>query len=420
MRRRSAPAGPVGAGGFPMAVAGSPAQTPKGLGAAEPFSFAETMNLVIIGLMAFLTVVDLFATQALLPALTEKYAVSAAEMGVAVNATTLGMAAAGLLVALVGQKLNRKWAIVLCLCALAVPTALLARAPDLASFAALRVVQGVLMATAFALTLAHLGETCRASASPAAFAAYVTGNVASNLFGRMLAIAAADGLGLEWNFYVFAALNIAGGALAFATISQRSQAMSSSGASALAGFLQHVRNPALLATFAIGFTILFAFIGVFTYINFEFAKPPLALPAAALCLVYFVFAPSILTTPVAGALVTRIGVRHGLWLGFSIAGLGLVLLSLKSLAPVLGGLCLVAIGTFLAQAIATGFTSRAGGAARAAASGLYLAAYFIGGLAGAAILGRLYVGYGWNMVLAGVAAALTLGAVLARALPKTR
>jgi predicted MFS family arabinose efflux permease len=49
---------------------------------------------IVIGLTAFLTVVDLFATQAILPSLARHYQVTPAAMGFAVNATTMGMAAA--------------------------------------------------------------------------------------------------------------------------------------------------------------------------------------------------------------------------------------------------------------------------------------------------------------------------------------
>ena len=55
---------------------------------------------VIIGLTAFLTVVDLFATQAILPTLAQHYGVTPAAMGFAVNASTIGMAVAGLSTAL--------------------------------------------------------------------------------------------------------------------------------------------------------------------------------------------------------------------------------------------------------------------------------------------------------------------------------
>ena len=98
---------------------------------------------------------------------------------------------------------------------LSVPTALLAVAPDLATFTALRITQGVFMATAFTLMLSYLGEACTAQETAGAFAAYITGNVASNLFGRLLSAALADHLGLAGNFYVFAALNLAGAVLVY-------------------------------------------------------------------------------------------------------------------------------------------------------------------------------------------------------------
>ena len=103
--------------------------------------------------------------------------------------------------------------IVASLALLSIPTALLATAPDLATFTALRVAQGVFMSAAFTLTLAYLGERCSAGDAAGALAAYVTGNVASNLFGRLLSAAVADHLGLATNFYVFAVLNLSGAVL---------------------------------------------------------------------------------------------------------------------------------------------------------------------------------------------------------------
>ena len=46
------------------------------------------LRSLVIGLTAFLTVVDLFATQAILPSLTRHYNVTPAAMGFAVNAST--------------------------------------------------------------------------------------------------------------------------------------------------------------------------------------------------------------------------------------------------------------------------------------------------------------------------------------------
>src|SRR3954464_12889525 len=138
-------------------------------------------RFAVVAAIAFLTLVDLFATQAILPVLAKAYDVTPAAMGFAVNASTLGMAMAGLGVALVGGRIGRRTGIVASLVLLAVPTALLASAHSLTEFALLRIAQGLCMSTAFTLTLAYLGEACGAAEAAGAFAAYIAGNVASNL-----------------------------------------------------------------------------------------------------------------------------------------------------------------------------------------------------------------------------------------------
>jgi MFS transporter, YNFM family, putative membrane transport protein len=376
---------------------------------------------VVIGLAAFLTVVDLFATQAILPSLTAAYGVTPAAMGVAVNASTFGMAAAGLLVAFFSRRIERRRGILLSLALLAIPTALLAVAPDLTSFTILRITQGLFMASAFTLTLAYLGEQCSAADQAGAFAAYITGNVASNLFGRLFSAALADHFGLAANFYVFALMNLAGAALVYLTL-QRAQPMARTGEVALAplaAFAAHMRNPALRAGFAIGFCILFAFIGTFTYVNFVLVRGPFDVGAMELGYVYLVFLPSIVTTPLAGRAVARFGTQPTLCAGLIVAAAGLPLLLTASLSLMLAGLVLVGVGTFFAQAIATGFVSRAASADRGAASGLYLACYFFGGLMGAAVLGQAYERLGWTACVAGVGLALGVAGWLAIRLPRS-
>ena len=366
----------------------------------------------LIATTAFLTLVDLFATQAILPSLAAAYGVRPAAMGLAVNAATLGMAAGSLAVAFFSRHIERRRGVMLALGVLAVPTLLLAHAPGLGTFAALRVVQGLCMATAFALTLSYLAEQCSAAETAGAFAAYITGNVASNLVGRLVAAAAVDHLGLAGNFYLFAAMNVAGAVLVYFGLA-RTQPAAMPAASPLQRWREHLRNERLRAAFAIGFLILFAFIGTFTYVNFVLVRPPLALGMMALGFVYLVFAPSIITTPLAGRAVARWGVRPTIWAALALAIAGLPLVLAPSLPLVLAGLALIGVGTFFAQATATGFVGRAATTDRGSASGLYLASYFLGGLAGAAVLGWLYDRQGWTACVAGIGAALAAAAWLA-------
>jgi YNFM family putative membrane transporter len=369
---------------------------------------------VLIGLVAFLTLVDLFATQAILPALARAYGVGPAAMGLAVNASTLGMAVGALAVAFFSRRIDRRIGIAASLGLLAVPTALLAAAPSLATFAGLRIVQGLCMATAFALTLSYLAERCSAGVAAGAFAAYIAGNVASNLFGRLAAAALVDHAGIAANFLVFSILNLCGGLLVWFWLGRASPApMADAARSPLAAWAEHLRNPSLRASFAIGFLILFAFIGTFSYVNFVLVRAPLGLGMMALGFVYFVFLPSIVITPLAGWAVARLGTRPAFWGALAAACAGLPLLVVPRIPAVLAGLVLVGAGTFFAQATATGFVGRAATGDRGSASGIYLACYFAGGLAGTAVLGLLFDRYGWTACVAGVGAALAAAALIA-------
>ncbi|MBR1144245.1 MFS transporter [Bradyrhizobium sp. AUGA SZCCT0431] len=371
------------------------------------------LRSLVIGLTAFLTVVDLFATQAILPSLTRHYNVTPAAMGVAVNASTLGMAIASLIVGFLSPYIDQRRGILVSLVLLAVPTMLLASAPDLTIFTILRLLQGLCMASAFALTLAHLGEQCSSTDAGGAFAAYIAGNVASNLIGRLMSAALVDTFGLASNFYSFALLNLAGAALVYFTVS-RARPMHAMPA-ALSPFeasIAHWRNPSLRAAYAIGFCILFAFIGTFTFVNFVLVREPLSLGRMDLGFVYLVFAPSVVTTLFAGRAVARFGTRPVISGALAFAAIGLPMMLSSHLSYVLTGMVLVGAGTFFAQASATGFVGQAAYDNRGVASGTYLACYFFGGMVGSAVLGQLFDRYGWAACVAGVGASLAMAAVL--------
>lgn len=377
---------------------------------------ADSWRFGLIALIAFLTLVDLFAAQAVLPSLVDKFQVSRATMGFAVNASTFGMAVAGLLVAFFGSGLDRRKGIWISLAVLSVPTTLLAFTDNIIVFAALRVLQGLCMSTAFTLTAAYLSEHFSAGKAAGALAAYVTGNVASNLFGRMLSAAVAGLGGLSVNFLMFAALNLLGAVLVWITLKRTAGMMRTDARGSLTMRIWgvHLADPDLRRVFAIGFLILFVFIGTYTYVNFRIVA--LGVRPMALGLVYLVFLPSILTTPFAGRLASYMGPATGTVLTLAIAVVGLVSLLSTFLPIILLGLTLVAVGTFLAQAIATGMVGRRAMSDKAGASGIYLASYYTGGMIGSLVLGQVYDHFGWNACVYVLVAALGAAMLLAGSL----
>ena len=116
-----------------------------------------------------------------------------------------------------------------------------------------------------------------------------------------------------------------------------------------------------------------------------------------------------ISTPLAGRAVKRFGTRATFWGALAVAGLGLPLMLSSNLAAVLAGMVLVGVGTFFAQATATGFVGRAATSDRGSASGLYLAFYFFG----AAVLGQLFDRFGWTACVAGIGVSLLVAALLA-------
>ncbi|MEQ1929887.1 MAG: MFS transporter [Parvularculaceae bacterium] len=370
---------------------------------------------IIIGFIGFLTLVDLFATQAILPTLAKQYGVAPAAMGLAVNASTMGMAAAGVAMVFLGRRIDRRTGVWASLALLSIPTFLLSVAPDLQTFTALRIVQGLAMSTAFSLTMAYLAERCTAAQSATALAAYVTGGVASNLVGRLVAATLAGEFGVAGNFYFFAGLNLAGAAVAFVALKRAQPMLLSMEAarSPLAVLGGHLQNACLRTGFAIGFLILFAFLGTFTYVNFVLARAPIALSPMALGFVYLVFLPSMITTPLAGKIAARYGARPSFFASLGLALIGLPMLLSTQIPLVLAGLAIVGVGTFFAQATATGFVGRAAKSDRAAASGMYLASYYFGGLVGSAVLGQVFDRFGWPATVGGIALSLVAAALLA-------
>ena len=162
------------------------------------------------------------------------------------------------------------------------------------------------------------------------------------------------------------------------------------------------------------------FVGVFTYVNLELVGPRLALDPVYLGLVYFVFLPSLFTTPVAGSVAARYGARPVFWAASIATCAGLAMALSASRSVVLLGLAIAGAGTFFAQAAATGYVGRTARANHAAANGLYLTSYYLGGLVGSIVLGQVYTAFGWTVCVAVLLGAMLLAALIAIALAERR
>jgi MFS family permease len=161
------------------------------------------------------------------------------------------------------------------------------------------------------------------------------------------------------------------------------------------------RSRRLIATFAVGFNVLFALVGVFTWITFYLDAPPFSLSTAALSSLFFVYLIGLVVTPAAGYLITRVGLRNGISGAICCSIAGVLLTLAHSLPVVIIGLTMLSSGVFIAQtASQSHLRVAAPPGARVTAAGLYLACYYLGGTAAGVVPGAFWAIGKWPACVA--------------------
>ena len=77
-----------------------------------------------------------------------------------------------------------------------------------------------------------------------------------------------------------------------------------------------MRDPALLATYAVGGSVLFTLVAALTFVTYHLAAPPFGLGTVALGNVFFVYLIAVVATPLAGRVIDRVGHRAALFLAW--------------------------------------------------------------------------------------------------------
>ncbi|MCU1232287.1 MAG: major facilitator superfamily 1 [Candidatus Solibacter sp.] len=383
-------------------------------------SKTRTAAVVFAGFCAFVT---LFAPQPLLPLLAREFRVTPGAISLVVTASTLAVALAAPFAGVVADRFGRKRVIVPAAFLLAVPTLMAATAGSYGQLLFWRFLQGIFTPGIFAVVIAYINEEWEAGAG-AATAAYVTGTVLGGFSGRALAAMVASHANWRWAFVALGTLNLLGAIAIRAWLPaghrfKRTRA----GGSPRAAMLRHLRNPRLVATYVVGFCVMFSLLGTFTYVNFYLAAPPFNLSTAALGLLFVVYLVGAVVTPVAGRAIDRLGHRFALVVAFTGGATGVCLTLVHSLPVVMVGLTLACTGVFIANSAGSSYVGSAATESRASAVGLYVTFYYVGGSGGSAIPGFFWTHGGWPACVALIVGVqlltITLALIFWKPLPKS-
>jgi len=338
----------------------------------------------------------MWCTQALLPVLAANFHVSEAQTGLTVTAPLVATAMAAPVVGLISDRFGRKKFIVGAAVLLLVPTILAATAGSFDALVLWRFAQGLLLPFIFTITIAYIGEETSGPTAARLAGTYMSGAIFGGFCGRLLAGLMTAGFGWRAAFWAIAALTLVlAGVIAWMLPKETHFRPQYGLRRALRAFPLHLTNKRLLATYAVGFGVLFNLVAIFTFINFRLAAAPYFLGPAALGGIFVVYLGGVVMSPLAARLANRFGRRRVMAVAAPVCWAGLGLTLAAPLWAIGLGLLLLSSGIFMQQTLGTAFVSVAAREAKSTAVGLYVGIYYIGGSAGGMVPGGLWHAYGW-------------------------
>jgi len=354
--------------------------------------------------------------------LAARFHASAFEAGLTVTAPTVAVAIFAPFVGRLADVVGLRRVIVGSAFLLAAATALAATSASLPQLIAWRFVQGVITPGVFASSVAYIHEIWPAERAGRATAAYMTGTILGGFVGRASAGLIASHT--DWHL-AFAALGL--GALAIAVTLwktlpdertrldraalDRRRAVHRAPDGLRYG--QLFRNRRLVATWAIGFCVLFTNVAMFTYVTFHLAAPPYLLSTAALGWLFVVYLVGAVVTPLSGKWIDAYGHRLGMTWAMIIGGAGALLTLVPALWAIVAGLALSSTGVFIAQTTTSSYIGAVTTNDRGLAVGLYSTFYYAGGSAGGSAPAIVWNAAGWPGCVALVVIVQIAGAAIA-------
>jgi predicted MFS family arabinose efflux permease len=369
---------------------------------------------IAVATAGFCAFLNLYSPQALLPALAREFGVGAAEISAIMTASALAIALTAPFTGAVADVLGRKRVITAAMLAVVVPMAGAAWAPDVNALIVWRFIQGLLLPPIFAVTVAYIGDEWPPAEVPGVAGIYIAGSSLGGFCGRFVPGVLHDLVGWRGGFLALAALSLAGALIvAWLLPREKSFVRSEDLGASVRQMMRHLKNPQLLATYAIGFGVLFNFIAVFTYVSFHLAAPPYDFSSTLLGAIFVTYLVGTIIAPMTGWMVARLGRRWFILTVIAAWAAGALLMLAPPVAAIVAGLILCAACGMLCQTIATGYVTAIAKDGRSSAVGLYVTSFYVGGSMGALLPGLAWNAGGWPACIAMVVAMLAAMALIA-------
>ncbi len=377
---------------------------------------AFDFRALAVATAGFSAFVNLYSPQALLPELAGEFHVGPGEISSLMTASTAAIALSAPFTGALADVFGRKRLIVAAMFAITVPTIIMTFAATVPQLVFWRFIQGILVPPIFTVTVAYIGDEWPPRDVARVAGLYVTGASIGGFSGRFIPGVLTDVIGWRSAIQVVALITLAAAVVVTLMLPRERQFVRSGGLLlSLSQMFRHFRDRRLVATFAIGFGVLFNFIAAFTYVSFHLAGPPYFFSPTLLGALFFTYLVSSPLLPWTGRAIALFGRRRlvlgtiGVWV------VGALLLLAPPVWIIIAGLTLCAVCGMVCQTISTGYVTLTAKEGRSSAVGLYASTFYIGGSAGAFLTGLAWSTAGWTGCVAVIVAMQLIMAIVVAA-----
>jgi len=374
-----------------------------------------TVALFCAGLSTFTA---LYAVQAVLPSLSDAFALSPTQASLAVSVATGALALGVLPLTAVSEIVGRTTVMAVSLFTSAGLSTLIALSPNFTVLLVLRAAEGLALAGIQAVAMSYLAEELHRDSLGSAMGLYVAGTGLGGMAGRLLGALVDDVAGWRWALGATALVTFLC-AIAFrATIvpSAHFRARAPRVRELVGSICRALTDRGLLGLFAAGFLLMSCFVTIYNFLGFRLLGPAFGLSGAVVGLIFGVYLAGVGSSAFIGRMVDRYGRPPMLMLTTAVTLAGLLLLAMGNLVAVIAGLVVTTGGFFAAHSVASSWVSVRSANLGVQGSAVYVLFYYLGSSVGGTVGGLAFSADGWRGVTyytcALVAAALVIAVLL--------
>lgn len=342
----------------------------------------------------------LYAVQPMMPLLSAEFGLSASDASWVLSISTLTLALSLLLSSLLSEFIDRRRLMIVAVAATAVLGVLCALAQNYSQLLMLRALLGLALGGMPALAITYLSSEVPAARLSQTIGFYIAGTALGGMLGRAFGALLSDhyswrlallvlglaGLAAAWQFQrMLPHTSPRGPHFKPASPDLRSlQQMVSS-------MVTQVRQPKLLALFAIAFLLTGSYTGLYNYITFHLLAPPYLFSQSTVAgiTVFYIFG---IGSSLWGAMLTkRLPLRTLVPMALTLMLSGLCATLHPDVRMILAGIALFTFGFFATHTLCSNWLATVVQAPKALVTAVYLCCYYLG----ASTLGALS-GIGWD------------------------